>query len=103
MKTFDLAAALDDLRAWPATPVLTIQNGVGAEDLVAAARPGIAHVAGSLTAPVERSGRTRCSGAVAAGSALPRSPGRWTRSSMRLSASSATPACRRGGSPTPGR
>ncbi len=56
VKTFDLAAALDDLRAWPATPVLTIQNGVGAEDLVAAARPGVGHVAGSLTAPVERSG-----------------------------------------------
>ena len=56
VKTFDLAAALDDLRAWPGTPVLTIQNGVGAEDLVAAARPGVGHVAGSLTAPVERVG-----------------------------------------------
>ena len=56
VKTFDLAAALDDLRAWPVTPVLTIQNGVGAEDLVAGARPGIGHVAGSLTAPVERPG-----------------------------------------------
>jgi 2-dehydropantoate 2-reductase len=56
VKTFDLAGALDDLRAWPATPVLTIQNGVGAEDLVAGARPGVGHVAGSLTAPVERSG-----------------------------------------------
>ena len=56
VKTFDLATALDDLRAWPVTPVLTIQNGVGAEDLVAAARPGVAHVAGSLTAPVERVG-----------------------------------------------
>jgi 2-dehydropantoate 2-reductase len=56
VKTFDLAGALDDLRAWPATRVLTIQNGVGAEDLVAAARPGVGHVAGSLTAPVERTG-----------------------------------------------
>ena len=56
VKTFDLAGALDDLRAWPATPVLTIQNGVGAEELVAAARPGVGHVAGSLTAPVERPG-----------------------------------------------
>jgi 2-dehydropantoate 2-reductase len=56
VKTFDLAAALDDLRAWPGTPVLTIQNGVGAEDLVAGARPGVPHVAGSLTAPVERLG-----------------------------------------------
>ncbi len=56
VKTFDLAGALDDLRAWPSTPVLTIQNGVGAEDLVARGRPGTGHVAGSLTAPVERSG-----------------------------------------------
>jgi 2-dehydropantoate 2-reductase len=56
VKTFDLAGALDDLRAWPATPVLTIQNGVGAEDLVTAARPGVGHLAGSLTAPVERQG-----------------------------------------------
>ena len=56
VKTFDLAAALDDLRTWPDSPVLTIQNGVGAEDLVAAARPGVGHVAGSLTAPVERDG-----------------------------------------------
>ena len=56
VKTFDLAGALDDLRAWPTAPVLTIQNGVGAEDLVAGARPGVGHVAGSLTAPVERTG-----------------------------------------------
>ena len=56
VKTFDIEAALDDLRAWPGTPVLTIQNGVGAEELVAAARPGVGHVAGSLTAPVERPG-----------------------------------------------
>ncbi|HSW40931.1 MAG TPA: 2-dehydropantoate 2-reductase N-terminal domain-containing protein, partial [Patescibacteria group bacterium] len=56
VKTFDLAGALDDLRAWPGTPVVTIQNGVGAEDLVGAARPGVGHVAGSLTAPVERLG-----------------------------------------------
>ncbi len=56
VKTFDLAGALDELRAWPSAAVLTIQNGVGAEDLVAAARPGVGHVAGSLTAPVERPG-----------------------------------------------
>ncbi len=56
VKTFDLAQALDDLRAWPATPVLTIQNGVGAESFVSEARPGADHVAGSLTAPVERPG-----------------------------------------------
>ncbi len=56
VKTFDLAGALDDLRAWPGAPVLTIQNGVGAEALVAAARPGVPHISGSLTAPVERIG-----------------------------------------------
>ncbi len=56
VKTFDLAAALDDLGTWPATPVLTVQNGVGAEEMVMAARPGVPHVAASLTAPVERPG-----------------------------------------------
>lgn len=79
VKMFDLAAALDDLAAWPATPVLTIQNGIGAEELVASARPGAPLVAGSLTSPVERPGpaevRWRGRGgialAVAAGAAAP--------------------------------
>jgi 2-dehydropantoate 2-reductase len=56
VKMFDLAAALDDLAAWPGVPVLTIQNGIGAEELVASARPGAGLIAGSLTSPVERPG-----------------------------------------------
>lgn len=56
VKMFDLAAALDDLAAWPDVAVLTIQNGIGAEELVAAARPASPLVAGSLTSPVERPG-----------------------------------------------
>lgn len=56
VKMFDLAAALDDLAAWPEVAVLTIQNGIGAEELVAGARPGAPLVAGSLTSPVERPG-----------------------------------------------
>ncbi len=56
VKMFDLAGALDDLAVWPAAPVLTIQNGIGAEELVASARPGIGLIAGSLTSPVERPG-----------------------------------------------
>ena len=56
VKMFDLAAALDDLAGWPVVPVLTIQNGIGAEELVASARPGAGLIAGSLTSPVERPG-----------------------------------------------
>jgi len=54
VKMFDLASAVDGLAAWPAAPALTIQNGIGAEELVASARPGAGLVAGSLTSPVER-------------------------------------------------
>jgi 2-dehydropantoate 2-reductase len=56
VKMFDITGALDDLAAWPAATVLTIQNGIGAEELVASARPGAGLVAGSLTSPVERPG-----------------------------------------------
>jgi len=56
VKMYDLAGALDDLAGWPAVPVLTIQNGIGAEELVASARPGGGLIAGSLTSPVERPG-----------------------------------------------
>jgi 2-dehydropantoate 2-reductase len=75
VKTFDLAAALDDLRAWPATTVLTIQNGVGAEEMVSAARPGVGHVAGSLTAPVERTGPAEVRGRGRGGIGLARVTG----------------------------
>jgi 2-dehydropantoate 2-reductase len=56
VKMFDLAAVLDDLARWPGVPTLTIQNGIGAEELVAAARPGAPLVGASLTSPVERPG-----------------------------------------------
>lgn len=49
-----LADALADLAAWPTTPLLTIQNGVGAEAAALAARPGAPLIAGSLTAAVDR-------------------------------------------------
>lgn len=54
VKAHDLEAALPALERWPGATVLTIQNGVGAEEIVRAARPGAGLVAGSITAPVER-------------------------------------------------
>ena len=54
VRQYDLAAALESLRALPGTPVLTAQNGVGAEDAALAARPGVPLVAASVTASVER-------------------------------------------------
>ena len=51
-KQFDLPAALAMAARWPFTPALTVQNGIGAEEAVAAARPGTGLVAGSLTAAV---------------------------------------------------
>ena len=53
VKTHDVEAALPALARWPDLPVLTIQNGVGAEELVRAARPAAGLIAGSITAPVE--------------------------------------------------
>ena len=82
VKTFDLAGALDDLRAWPATPVLTIQNGVGAEDLVGRrasrrrARRRLADGPGGAARA-----RTRWAGAAAAASAWRPWPARRTSSS----------------------
>ena len=51
-KQFDLPAALAVAARWPAAAALTVQNGIGAEEAVAAARPGTGLVAGSLTAAV---------------------------------------------------
>jgi 2-dehydropantoate 2-reductase len=53
VKVFDLERALEACRAWPDAPTLTIQNGVGAEELVQERRPGAPLVAGSLTTPLE--------------------------------------------------
>ena len=51
-KQFDLPAALELASRWPDAPALTVQNGIGAEEAVAAARPGSGLVAASLTAAV---------------------------------------------------
>ena len=52
VKSFDLPGALAGAARWPAAPLMTVQNGVGAEDEAAAARTS-AILAGSLTTAVE--------------------------------------------------
>ena len=54
VKMFDLAAAATSCSAWPLATALTVSNGVGAEEIVAQARPGAGLIAGSVTASVER-------------------------------------------------
>jgi len=54
VRMMSLGDALADLAAWPTTPVLTVQNGVGAEAAALAARPAAPLIAGSLTASVDR-------------------------------------------------
>ncbi len=54
VKMPDLAAAIEACGAWPGVAVITLQNGIGAEELVAAARPGAPLLAGSLTAPIDK-------------------------------------------------
>ena len=54
VKMPDLPAAIESCRAWPDVAVVTLQNGLGAEELVASARPDAPLLAGSLTAPIER-------------------------------------------------
>ncbi len=53
VKRFDLPAALGVLDGHPLLPVVTVQNGIGAEELVAAIRPGSPLLGASLTAAVE--------------------------------------------------
>ena len=50
----DLAAALPTVRRWPGLPVVTVENGLGAEELAIDALTGHDVVAGSLVAPVAR-------------------------------------------------
>ncbi len=52
VKLFDLAAALATVERWPDAPVLTVQNGIGAEQMAAKLRTSPV-VAGSLTTAVE--------------------------------------------------
>jgi 2-dehydropantoate 2-reductase len=54
VKMPNLAAAIEGCSPWPEVAVVTLQNGIGAEELVAAARPGAPLLAASLTAPIER-------------------------------------------------
>ena len=53
VKAFDLEGALETAARWPGVPVVTAQNGVGAEAAAAAAR-GSPLIAASLTTAVER-------------------------------------------------
>ncbi len=50
VKRFDLDGATDVLRGVPGVPAVTVQNGIGAEELVAGRRPGAGLIAASLTA-----------------------------------------------------
>ncbi len=52
VKTFDLAGALTTAAGWPDAPLLTVQNGVGAEEAARLARTSPL-VAASLTTAVE--------------------------------------------------
>ena len=58
VKSYDTAAALDELRATleqtgaPAPAILSVQNGVGNEEAIAAAIPNVTVIAGSITTPV---------------------------------------------------
>ena len=54
VKMPDLAAAVEACAAWPGVAAVTLQNGIGAEELVASARPDAPLLAGSLTAPIDR-------------------------------------------------
>jgi len=56
VKAFDLASAAASCAAWPTAPALTVLNGVGAEEIVAEARPDGGLIAGSVTASVELTG-----------------------------------------------
>ncbi len=52
VKAFDLAGALATAARWPAAPLMTVQNGAGAEEAARAARTSPI-LAGSLTTAVE--------------------------------------------------
>ena len=54
VRQYDLADALSALAALPDVPVLTAQNGIGAEEAATEARPGAPLLAASVTASVER-------------------------------------------------
>jgi len=56
VKVFDVEAAAQSCAAWPDVVVLSVSNGVGAEEIVRRVRPAAGLIAGSVTASVELSG-----------------------------------------------
>jgi 2-dehydropantoate 2-reductase len=56
VKVFDVEAAALSCASWPDATVLTVSNGVGAEEIVRRVRPAAGLIAGSVTASVEPSG-----------------------------------------------
>jgi 2-dehydropantoate 2-reductase len=48
-----LREALAPTLRWPSVPTLTVENGIGAEEIAADVRPGAPILSGSLTAPVQ--------------------------------------------------
>jgi 2-dehydropantoate 2-reductase len=56
VKMFDLTAAAASCSVWPLAASFTVENGVGAEEIVAGVRPRAALLAGSVTASVELAG-----------------------------------------------
>jgi 2-dehydropantoate 2-reductase len=52
VKMPSLRDALSPTLLWPSVPTLTVENGIGAEEIAAQARPGAPILAGSLTAPI---------------------------------------------------
>lgn len=52
VKAFDVGAAVASCAGWPNAPVLTVSNGIGAEEIAAEARSG-AIIAASVTTSVE--------------------------------------------------
>lgn len=56
VKMYDLAAAVATCSVWPDATVLTIENGIGAEQLAVRERLGGGVIAGSLTTAVEVGG-----------------------------------------------
>jgi 2-dehydropantoate 2-reductase len=56
VKMFDVESAAQSIAAWPSAVALTVENGVGAEEIVRRVRPGAGLIAGSVTASVEAIG-----------------------------------------------
>lgn len=56
VKVFDVEAAAQSCAVWPDSVVLTVSNGVGAEEIARRLRPASGLIAGSVTASVELTG-----------------------------------------------